>query len=260
MEKLTEQLEQLMDRLSNANDFRAELAQLHSIYPFSRYEYIISTLLSTKIIDYDDYLQMRDEYINRNLFLYIFEITAPRGFGDTWALGHLLEMEPNLKRPTKKTDATYRGEYDLFFPWSHAGQEHYIKVEVKASRANDRDRKDEPLYVKALTSDSERPFLMNFQQLKPSCCDVFIWIAVYRDAIKYWVINAKTVQNHADFTPQHRNRETDLRAGNFDKSDIFEGQIMMTEKNITDFEKYRATSRSLGKKIIEQYQKQLKTG
>ncbi|MDR1492690.1 MAG: hypothetical protein LBT05_08205 [Planctomycetaceae bacterium] len=47
-----------------------------------------------------------DESINRNLFLYVFEITAPRGFGDTWAFGHLHELEPDFKRPNKKVDET----------------------------------------------------------------------------------------------------------------------------------------------------------
>jgi hypothetical protein len=55
-----------------------------------------------------------------------------------------------------------------------------IKIEVKASRAVDFDR-EEPLYVKALASDSQKRFDMNFQQVKPACCDVFLWIGVWRD-------------------------------------------------------------------------------
>ena len=193
-------------------------------------------------------------YINRNLYLYIFEITAPRGFGDTWAFGHLLALEPNLKRPTRKLDTTYRGEYDLFLNWQDSDKKvHPIKIEVKASRANDRERNDEPLYVKALSSDSKRPFLMNFQQLKPTCCDVFLWIAAYRDAIKYWVINTHAVQTHRDFTPQHRNETTAERGKDYRKEDIFEGQIMMTEKNIHTFNQFLTTGKKLKQAIIAQY-------
>ena len=254
MEKLTEQLDHFIVRLDHSENFRDELARVQSIYPFSKYEYIISTLLAKGKLGFDEYLQIRDDYINRNLYLYIFEITAPRGFGDTWALGHLLELESDFKRPTRKLDAAYSGEYDLFLNWQDVSKnEHHIKVEVKASRANDRERNDEPLYVKALSSDSNRPFLMNFQQMKPTCCDVFLWIAVYRNAIKYWVINANAVQSHRDFTPQHRNETTAERSKNYRKEDIFEGQMMMTEKNVHTFDQFLTTSKELKRMIIEQY-------
>jgi hypothetical protein len=65
-----------------------QAASLISVYPFSRYEYIISTLLARNVLTFDDYLALRDAYIDRNLFLYVFEISAPRGFGDTWAFSH----------------------------------------------------------------------------------------------------------------------------------------------------------------------------
>ena len=85
MERLTEQLDDYIDRLAHSEDFRSELAEIRSVYPFSKYEYIISTLLARRKLSFDEYLQIRDDYISRNLYLYIFEITAPRGFGDTWA-------------------------------------------------------------------------------------------------------------------------------------------------------------------------------
>jgi hypothetical protein len=254
MEKLNEQLNTLIERLSNSNHFRDELEQLKSIYPFSKYEYIISTLFSRNKLTFEEYLEIRDEYIDRNLFLPLFEITAPRGFGDTWALGHLMQLEPEFKRPKKKLDTTYKGEYDLYLNWEDGKKQRYIKIEVKASRATDREKNDEPLYVKALPSDSKRPFLMNFQQLKPKCCDVYLWIAVYRDNIKYWVINSKEIQSNKDFTPQHRNEETAKRKRGYKKEDIYEGQIMVTEDNISYFNKYLvANVRDLKNKVINQY-------
>jgi hypothetical protein len=122
---------------------------------------------------------------------------APRTFGDTWGLSHICSFEPDFQRPSKKFDKNYGGEYDLYLNWKvKKNQQHYIKIEVKASRANDRKRTADSLISKAIASDSNRPFLMNFQQQKPKCCDVFIWIAVYRDKIKYWVINSNEVQNN----------------------------------------------------------------
>jgi len=92
MEKLTEDLDILIDKLEHSESFRAELESLQSVYPFNKYEYIISTLLSRNILSYEKYLEVRNEYIDRNLFLYVFEISAPRGFGDTWAFSHLLSV------------------------------------------------------------------------------------------------------------------------------------------------------------------------
>ena len=71
-----------------------------------------------------------------------------------------------------------------------------IKIEVKASRAVDFNSQ-EPLYVKALSWQSKKPFDMNFQQIKPKCCDVFVWIGVWRDIIKYWVLSSKEVEKNA---------------------------------------------------------------
>lgn len=255
MEKLVAQLDKLLTRLKNADNVRRELENLRSVFPFSEYEYLISTLLANDKLTFDEYLEIRDDYINRNLYLPIFEITAPRGFGDTWAFGHLLELEPRFQRPSKNTDKNYRAEYDLFLNWrDDKAKEHYIKIEVKASRANDRERNDEPLFVKALAANSKRPFLMNFQQLKPSCCDVFLWIAVYRDKIKYWVLNSTAVRKNKNFAPQHRNKDTANREENYRKSDIYEGQIMVTEKNIGDFDKYLAMGNKLYDAVVAAYQ------
>lgn len=133
-------------------------------------------------------------------------------------------------------------------------KQHYIKIEVKASRATDRERNDESLYIKALASDSTRPFLMNFQQLKPKCCDVYLWIAVYRDKIRYWAINSSEIQTNRYFTPQHRTEETANRKKGYKKRDIYEGQIMVTNDNISYFEKYLLkNTRDFKNAVIHQY-------
>jgi len=229
MEKLRRELDHLIGRLEDAEDFRERLADLVSIYPFNEYEYIISTLLGSGELSLDEYVGLRDAYINRNLYLYVFEISAPRGFGDRWAFGHLKQLVPALKRPSKVLDSEYAGEYDL---WLDPG----IKIEVKSSRAVDFES-NEPLYVKALSSDSDRPFDMNFQQLKPYCCDVFLWVAVWRDKIRYWVMNAGEVEENQYYSPgQHRGSEG-------------EGQLHLTQDNITEFEKYEVSSQEIEEAI-----------
>lgn len=85
------------------------LEELYSVYPFNKFEYIISHLISEQIIDINEYLSIRSSYINRNKYLYLFEITAPRTFGETWAQRHLNEIVPNCsdqtKQPTRTTPA-----------------------------------------------------------------------------------------------------------------------------------------------------------
>ena len=228
MERLQQELDGFIATLPNANAFRASLETLVSVYPFNDYEYIIATLLAADKLTRDEYVELRDAYIARNMFLYIFEISAPRGFGEAWAQGHLKELVPELQKPSKKLDPSYSGEYDFLLDG--------IKIEVKASRAVDFDR-DEPLYVKALASDSKKRFDMNFQQVKPACCDVFVWIGVWRDAIRYWVLASKEMEANRYYSAgQHR--------GN-----TGEGQIHLKDDNIAEFLAYEAKSNQLAKTI-----------
>ncbi len=187
MEHLQEELESLLARLPNEQEVRDRLAALVSVYAFNEYEYIISTLLAMDVLTWDGYHELRDNYIARNLYLYIFEIGAPRTFGEAWAQGHLKELVPALQKPSKKTDPDYSGQYDLFLD--------NIRIEVKASRAVDSDM-DAPLYVKALASNSQKSFWMNFQQVKPGCGDLFVWVAVWRDVIRYWVLSSDEVETN----------------------------------------------------------------
>ncbi|MDY6325760.1 MAG: hypothetical protein SPL42_00545 [Bacteroidales bacterium] len=137
-----------------------------AVFPFNEYELFINTLISKGQLTYADYLEIRDEYIKQNPNLWIFEISAPRGFGETFAQSFVRNKSSRLLSPSKKLDKDYHGQYDLWY--------NGIRIEVKASRVVDADS-NEPLYRKALSSNTKRPFLMNFQQLKPQCCDVFVW-------------------------------------------------------------------------------------
>jgi len=242
MQTLKSQLEKLISSLS-ANDrdkVKNRLDDLISVYPFNEYEYIISSLLALDKITLDDYLEIRDEYVARNMFLYIFEISAPRGFGEQWAQGHLKELAPELIKPTKKIEENYSGQYDFLYQMPNKKM---IKIEVKASRAVDFDSQ-EPLYVKALEWGSEKHFDMNFQQVKPKCCDVFVWIGVWRDTIKYWILASKEVESNKFYSKgQHR--------GN-----TGEGQIHLKHDNIKGFEKYEALPKELLGKIVEAYDRQ----
>jgi hypothetical protein len=223
----TEKHEQVMTRLEN----------LSSVYPFNEYEFLISSLMGYGKITLDNYYELRDDYIARNLFMYIFEISGPRSFGESWAQGHLKELVPELTKPSKKLDHNYSGEYDFYLDGK-------IRIEVKASRAVDADS-NEPLYVKALASDSAKNFWMNFQQVKCKCCDVFVWVAVWRDKIRYWVLSSHELEKHPDYsTGQHR--------GN-----TGEGQLHVRQSNIKAFELYEAASNGLADAIRSAYEREI---
>jgi hypothetical protein len=68
---------------------------------------------------------------------------------------------------------------------------------------------------------------MNFQQLKPQYCDVFIWVAVFRDEIIIWVMSSKEVSQHPLYSKgQHR--------GNIGN----EGQLHIKHDNIYQLDSF----------------------
>lgn len=236
MEHLQKELQRLLAVLPNEQEVRDRLQNLVSVYPFNEYEYIISTLLAMDALSLGDYQQLRDEYIARNLYLYIFEISSPRGFGEAWAQGHLKELVPDLTKPSKKIDRDCAGQYDFLL-------DDQIRIEVKASRAVDAAT-DAPLYVKALASDSSKPFWMNFQQIKPRCCDVFIWVAVWRDIIRYWIFSSHELETNEHYSQgQHR--------GN-----VGEGQLHVRDDNIADFSRYEVKPNQLAEAIRAAWRRQ----
>lgn len=238
MEKLIEILENYKQALSaeDRDQLRdSALDKLDAVYPFNKFEYAISHLIAKDIITLDNYLDMRAEYLQRNKYLYLFEL-APRTFGETWGQRHLMELVPEFQIPTKRLDASFQGEYDLLLGDIH--------VEVKASRAVEK-RGGDTLANKALTSGSNSEFDMNYQQLKPSCCDVFVWIAVWRDKIDYWILSSKDVQENPLFSNQHRASQIS------DFGEVIEGQIHINNSNYSDFEKFRVQVRDIYDKIIK---------
>lgn len=227
------ELTELKDKITTAfNGSSADLSEIlalvendRSIYPFNEYEHLISGLIEKGGLTYHDYLEIRSEYISNNPYLWIFEISAPRGFGEKFAQTYVQGKCSKLKIPSKGIDPNYSGEYDLWLDG--------IKIEVKASRAVDSDS-DEPLYMKALARNTPKRFLMNFQQLKPQCCDIFIWLAVFRDEIVVWVMNSNEVSGNPYYqSAQHRGNK-----GN-------EGQLHIKDSNIHTLKPYELNTDNL---------------
>lgn len=232
---LTELKTKIIESFSGSASDLEEVLQMvdndQSIFPFNEYEHLICNLIERGGLTYEQYIDIRTEYISANPNLWVFEISAPRGFGEKFAQTYVMGKCSNLKIPNKKLDPNYSGDYDLWLDG--------IRIEVKASRAVDSES-EEPLYMKALSRKTDKNFLMNFQQLKPQCCDVFIWVAVYRDQIVLWVMSSKEVLENPSYSKgQHRGNK-----GN-------EGQLHISQDNVAQFGKYELQGDNLEQAIRE---------
>jgi len=219
---------------SELNKILNEVEKDTSVFPFNEYEHLISIFLSKGHLTYNDYINIRTEYIKSNINLWLFEISAPRGFGEKFAQTYIKGLCPDIQIASKNLDKRYSGQYDLWLDG--------IRIEVKASRAVNSDESSLPLYMKALSRNTQHNFNMNFQQLKPQFCDVFIFLAVFRDQIVLWILNSNEVKNNRYYSiGQHRGN-----SGN-------EGQLHITQANIKEFEKYELKEKSLKDAIKKAY-------
>lgn len=87
MEKLVKELKRQIATMNKMNVGKYNLSDevldnLYSVYPFNKFEYILSHLIATDTITLQQYLDIRNSYLERNKYLYVFEITAPRTFGE----------------------------------------------------------------------------------------------------------------------------------------------------------------------------------
>ena len=74
---------------------------------------------------------------------------------------------------------------------------------------------------------------------------MFVWIGVWRDTIKYWVLSSDEVAKSKYYsTGQHR--------GN-----VGEGQLHVNRENIQDFSDFLTASDTLKDAIIEAYLRQV---
>lgn len=232
--------EEMIGKLYNVTDI---------VYPFSDYEFIISNLLGSDKMSLAEYENMREEYMTRNRHLDKFQM-AWKSVGK-WAEDIMIDWWHRLKKPSKKIDPNYSQQtsYDAYMEYNWT----IIRVEIKASRVTESWNNTDFFIDKALFSDTDNTFWMNFQQLKPQYCDVFIFIAIYRDKLKHWILSSNEVRNYWDwewhswrFSPwQHS-----WNAGN-------EWQLHIRETNIHDFDWFLSEPENIRNTIIEAYNRQL---
>lgn len=226
MRELHNQLDLLLKQSGGDKKTFEVMKSERDVFPFSIEGRILAYLLDTKTITFEQYMQLHNEYARRNQYLDLFEM-APRTFGETWGEKHILELFPDFVKATKENISSiypdFDGEFDLWLDGN--------RVEVKACRANSTKTKGSLASRAYLHSEAAaNGFKYHFQQLKPSCCDVFIWIGVCRDELIYWVLTSEELQKTGKLGSQHRNENTGV-AG----VEVFEGQVFMTEEELKLF-------------------------
>lgn len=230
MKELCDKLEYFIENSNSNKSIIAALKREDAIAPFTTENKLMAYLLSIGAMTFQDYENLSHEFAKRyqeqNRYLDLFEM-APRTFGQTWGEKHIHKLFPQLLKAAKNSLSSeypdFDGEFDLWYPG--------IRIEVKACRANSVKTKGS-LSNRAYSYEEARKhnFKYHFQQLKPSCCDIFIWIGVCRDKLLYWVLTSKELQETGKLGPQHRNENTGKK-----KKEVFEGQVFMTEQELKPF-------------------------
>lgn len=226
MKELFSELKELTKNTKGDLNIIRAIKNQNALYPFSVEGKLLAYFLSLGEISYQRYLQLDAEYCQRNKYLHLFDM-APRTYGQTWGEQHIRSLFPEFIKATNENLAdeypTFDGEFDLWLDG--------IRIEVKACRANNPKSKGSLASRAYLHSEAMAAgFKYHYQQLKPSCCDVFIWIGTCRDELLYWVLTSDELRQTGKMGSQHRNENTGV-AG----IEIFEGQIFMTEEELEPF-------------------------
>ena len=228
-QELREYLDRFIETLGQQDKdlLGARLQALVSVFPFNEYEYILMFLRDRSAIAFDEYEDLRNRYVFASKYLNLYGL-APRIFGQIWGEQHLRDLDSRFKKADKAIDPGHEGQYEL---WIEG-----VRVEVKAARAID-TRKRGDLVSKALRADSPRPFWMNFQQLKLETCDVFVFLGVWVDTIRYWVLSHDDVKRNPYLSHQHRG--------------VVEYQIGITDRNVDAFTKHLVDPSDVADRVIE---------
>lgn len=226
MKELITELNQLLKNTNGNPEIIASIEKEKALYPFSIENRLLAYFLALGEISYEQYWKINTAYCQRNKYLDLFEM-SPRTYGQTWGEQHIRSLFPEFIKATKENLLNYYpnfdGEFDLWLDG--------IRVEVKACRANNEKGKGNLANRAYLHSEATAAkFKYHYQQLKPSCCDVFIWIGTCRDELIYWILTSEELKKTGKLGSQHRNEHTGTTG-----IEVFEGQVFMTEEELKPF-------------------------
>lgn len=226
MKELHTAIDQLLSKTKGEKAIIKSIQDEKTLYPFSVESRLLAYFLSIGELSYDEFSDLSTSYSQRNKYLDLYDM-APRTYGQTWGEQHIRNLFPAFVKATKENVSSeypaFDGEFDL---WMNG-----IRIEVKACRANCEKGKGSLASRAYLHSEAKAAgFKYHYQQLKPSCCDVFIWIGTCRDELIYWVLTSQELLETGKLGTQHRNENTGVAGAK-----VFEGQVFMTEEDLKPF-------------------------
>lgn len=225
MKQLWAELDSIIQKTGHNSTIDAILKD-KPLFPFSMEGQLLAYFISTGEISYEKYEELTRTYAQRNKYLDLFDM-APRTYGQTWGEQHIRNLFPEFVKATKENVSafypSFDGEFDLWLDG--------IRIEVKACRANSTKTAGSLASRAYLHSEAKaNGFKYHYQQLKPSCCDVFIWIGTCRDELIYWVLTSDELLETEKLGSQHRNENTGIAGAT-----VFEGQVFMTEEELQPY-------------------------
>lgn len=226
MKELNLAIQRLLNNTKGNQSIIDSIKTEKTLYPFSTECRLFAYFVSIGELSYEEFTTLCKTYSKRNKYLDLYEM-APRTYGQTWGEQHIRSLFPEFIKATKENVSAeyplFDGEFDL---WLNG-----IRIEVKACRANYERGKGSLASRAYLHSEAKaKGFKYHYQQLKPTCCDVFIWIGTCRDELIYWVLTSQELLNTGKLGSQHRNENTGV-AG----AEVFEGQVFMTEEELAPY-------------------------
>lgn len=226
MKELNNAIDKLLHNTNGNTEIIESIKAEKTLYPFSTASKLLTYFLSLGELSYEEFSTLSTSYSQRNKYLDLYDM-APRTYGQTWGEQHIRSLFPQFIKATKENVSSeypsFDGEFDL---WLNG-----IRIEVKACRANYEKGKGSLASRAYLHSEAKAAgFKYHYQQLKPSCCDVFIWIGTCRDELIYWVLSSQELLNTGKLGSQHRNENTGVTG-----AAVFEGQVFMTEEELAPF-------------------------
>jgi hypothetical protein len=204
-----------------------ELKCLLPVLSFKKYEKLLSLLKEEKILSAQQYEVLKKHYLVLNKYLMVYGISS-RVFGEIWAIQQLKTLDKRFKEPTKSFDSSFCGQYDLVFE--------NIKIGTRACRAVD-IQEEGGRFDKALHYDSGKPFEMNFRQPRIESCEVIVLIGVWIDRLVYWVLSYNEIKDNKYFF--------------HDKGKVEESLLVISDKNISDFDAYRVVESQVMELILK---------
>jgi hypothetical protein len=226
--ELKKYLDELKSGLNGQSDEAKEqkLKSLTSVLIVKEYEQVISVLKADNVLSDQQYEMLKKYYMVSNKYLMYYGISS-RIFGEIWAIQQLKILDSRFKEPDKTLDPSYCGEYDLLFEG--------VKIEARACRAVNVNEEGDR-FAMAMHYDIKKFFAMHFRQLRIESCDILILIGVWMDQLVYWAFPYREIKDNEYFVKY--------------KGEMEDGLLVINDKNIEGFDKFRVEASKLAELIL----------